>query len=144
MQFVLEKCLAQRLFDLALASLRALPTRKTHQSNNLIDVRDDTLDHDRRLSGFYLIEQLSQCRLATILILFRRDLLLGLQGFPGDLQKLLQELDAVDLARLKTILQSIEPLRQFLELRIAAMTAKPALELNLDLPRLFRVRIREH
>src|SRR5690554_8055777 len=57
MQFVLEKCLAQRLFDLALASLRALPTRKTHQSNNLIDVRDDTLDHDRRLSGFYLIEQ---------------------------------------------------------------------------------------
>ena len=110
MKFVPEEGLAQRLFDLTLASLCALPTWKPDQAHDLVDVRDHALDHDGRRGGLDFVEQRCQGRFAPILVLFGRDLLLSVQGLIGELQQLLEELHTIDLAGLEAVLQCIEPL----------------------------------
>ncbi len=89
MQLVFEEGLAQCLLHLTLASLSALPTGKAHQAHNLIDVRNHSLDQDRRFGCFYFVEQFGQSSLATILVLFGWNFFFGLQGFLGNLQQLL-------------------------------------------------------
>ena len=88
---------------------------------------DDALDDDRRLVRLDLVEQLGQRRLAAILVLLGRYVLLGLQRLLGELEQLLQELDAVEQPCSSAVLQRLEALRELLELGIAAVLAQPAL-----------------
>ena len=94
---------------------------------------------------FDLVEQFGQRRLAAILVLFGSDVLLGLHDLLGDLQQLLQELDAVDhaLTRCRSFSASSRSASS-LNLGLPACSAKRRDELDLDLLGLLRVGVREH
>jgi hypothetical protein len=72
MQSVLEKRLAQRQLDLALAGMSALPPVKAHDSHDLVDVVHHAFDDDWCLRIPRLFEKLSERGLALLLALYGR------------------------------------------------------------------------
>jgi hypothetical protein len=60
MQLVFEQGLSERHLDLPLAGVGVLPAVEADVADDLVNVVDDALDHDRRLGVLRLFEQLRQ------------------------------------------------------------------------------------
>jgi len=72
MQLVFEETLPERLLHLALAGRRLLPSRKPHQTHDLVDVGHHALHHHWRPLVAHLLKQFGQRSLRAIFDGFRR------------------------------------------------------------------------
>ena len=71
MELVLEQGFTQRLLHELLACVSLLPVWEPHLINNFIDVVDNPLNNDRRVSSLGAFEELRKRSLALVLVLFR-------------------------------------------------------------------------
>ena len=133
MQLVLEQRPAEFLLHQALALARVLPVGEAHLLHDVVDVGDDALDDDVGVLALGLLEQLGQGFLGPVALLLRVGFLLGLDDLLGQLEDLLQELQAGEEALLVALLDLLQPLAQRGELRVAQVLAQAGDELDLDL-----------
>lgn len=105
MQLEIKERLAQRLAHLALAFAGALPAGEAHQPHDLVDLGDEALHDDRCVRRAHFLEEFGERRLAAVFILGGRRLLLGHQQVAGQVEQLLEKLDAVQLPLLVPLLE---------------------------------------
>ncbi len=142
---VLEQRFAQRLLHLARAGSGVLPAIEANQADDLVDVLDDAFHGNGRVLITRLLEQFREGGLPAILVFLRRHIALGLQQIASQVEQLLEELNAVQLALLVLLFQGFQPLGQLAEARVPHVPAQTLRHLDLDLLGLaLRVRGPQH
>src|SRR5690606_10991725 len=112
MELVLEEGSTQRGLHFSLTSVGALPPIESHDPNDLVDVVDHPLHHDRRLIVPCLLEQLRQGGLAQFFFRYRFTCTFCLNYVASQVEQLFQELDADEHALLVPQSQLLESLAQ--------------------------------
>ena len=109
-KLVLQEGASQLSLHQPLALRGVLPVGETDFLHNVVDVGDDALDNDVGVGILRLVEHFGQRFLGSVSLLCRVSLFLGLDDVPGDVQDLLEKLQAGEKTLLMALFDSFQPL----------------------------------